>query len=528
MSASTEKRQRQAAREAGTDKKTLAEQEAAKKKAQSSRRWTLGTIGVVLLIALIIFLNSSFLYTHTTAMTVGDESYSPAEVSYVYANQYYNWVNNYGSYASIFGLNINLGLAGLKNQECPMYDDGSTWRDYFMDLAKTELTQMTALCKWADENGVALTDEEIAAIDDSIKEVDTNARTGGYASGSKYFTATYGKGVDSSVVREMALKSTLATKASNAYADSFEYTDAELEEHYQSFDGAQDKFGFSVYLVNAEKVESTDADGNTTSAVTEETTAAAKDAANDILVAYTALKTSNTDDDNYAAMLNSAVAQVAPTAEATERSNITGSNLGDYKEWLMAGSRKAGDITVVDKEDGSGSYVVVFLSRSDNHYPVAQVRHILIKAVADADGNYTDKAKEIAKTRAEEILAEYEAGDKTEDSFAELAKQYSEDTGSAENGGLYDAVYKGATVEEFDKFCFEGHKKGDTAIVYGETGTSSNGYAGYHVMYYVGEGDLYSNLLAKNDLVNTNTSAWLEEIVAALTASNGWWLRIAG
>lgn len=94
---------------------------------------------------------------------------------------------------------------------------------------------------------------------------------------------------------------------------------------------------------------------------------------------------------------------------------------------------------------------------------------------------------------------------KTEDSFAELAKDYSEDTGSAENGGLYDTVYKGATVEEFDKFCFEGHKKGDTAIVYGE----SSSYAGYHVMYYVGEGDLYSNLLAKNDLVNTTVSQWV-------------------
>ena len=190
----------------------------------------------------------------------------------------------------------------------------------------------------------------------------------------------------------------------------------------------------------------------------------------------------------------------------------------------MASGRKAGDATVVDKEDGSGSYVVVFLDRSDNHYPVAQVRHILIKAAADSDGSYTDKAKEIAKNRAEELLAEFNAGDKTEDSFAELAKDYSEDTGSAENGGLYDAVYKGATVEEFDKFCFEGHKKGDTAIVYGE----SSSYAGYHVMYYVGEGDLYSNLLAKNDLVNTTVSQWVEDQVNALTVTNGWWLRIAG
>ena len=139
-------------------------------------------------------------------------------------------------------------------------------------------------------------------------------------------------------------------------------------------------------------------------------------------------------------------------------------------------------------------------------------------------GSYTDKAKEIAKNRAEELLAEFNAGDKTEDSFAELAKDYSEDTGSAENGGLYDTVYKGATVEEFDKFCFEGHKKGDTAIVYGE----SSSYAGYHVMYYVGEGDLYSNLLAKNDLVNTTVSQWVEDQVNALTVTTGWWLRIAG
>ncbi len=43
-------------------------------------------------------------------------------------------------------------------------------------------------------------------------------------------------------------------------------------------------------------------------------------------------------------------------------------------------------------------------------------------------------------------------------------------------------VYKGATVEEFDRICFRGSQEGDTAIVYGE----SSGYAGYHVMYYVG------------------------------------------
>ena len=47
MSASTERKNRQAAREAGTDKKMLALEKEAKEKAKSKRRWTIGTVAVV-------------------------------------------------------------------------------------------------------------------------------------------------------------------------------------------------------------------------------------------------------------------------------------------------------------------------------------------------------------------------------------------------------------------------------------------------------------------------------------------------
>ena len=140
MSASTEKKNRQAAREAGTDKKTLAQQEEARKAAVSKRRWTLGTIGVILLIAAILFLNSSFLYTRTSALTIGDVNYSPAQVSYYYAQNYANFAQQYGSYASMFGLDTSGGLAGLKSQACPMMEEG-TWRDYFLDMATDKLLQ---------------------------------------------------------------------------------------------------------------------------------------------------------------------------------------------------------------------------------------------------------------------------------------------------------------------------------------------------------------------------------------------------
>ena len=81
MSASTERKNRVAAREAGTDKKMLARQEADKKAAKSRRQWTIGSILVAVLLIVILLLNTGFVYKHTTAATVGDTKYSPAELS---------------------------------------------------------------------------------------------------------------------------------------------------------------------------------------------------------------------------------------------------------------------------------------------------------------------------------------------------------------------------------------------------------------------------------------------------------------
>ena len=213
------------------------------------------------------------------------------------------------------------------------------------------------------------------------------------------------------------------------------------------------------------------------------------------------------------------------TAAPSTRSGVSGSGLSDsYSEWMLDKARAEGDVTVVADSDGSGSSVVVFLSRNDNHYPTANVRHILIKAAADADGVYTDEAKAAAKARAEEILAEYEAGDKTEESFAALAEQYSEDAGSNTNGGLYENVARGQMVSEFDAFCFAGHKSGDTAIVYGESGS----YAGYHVMYFVGEGDLYSSVIAENALRSEALNTWMSDLVAPSEPVEKYWIKLVG
>ena len=527
MSASTARKNRQAAIQAGTDKKTQAAQAEAEKQAKSKRNWTIGTIAVIVLIALTLILSSDFLYKNTTAVTIDGVKYSPAEVNYRYAEQYYAFTGQYGSYASMFGLNTANGPFALDSQPYTMGDDSiSTWRDYFLQAAYNGgmtfgMTQIQALDKYAAENGITLTDEEKADIKNDMDGLEELATSNGYTGTKHFLQANYGTGVDVKLATRAAEEATLAYKAYNSHLDSLNYTADELEEYYASLEGSRDLFNYVSYYVAAEKTaveadaenadaENADAESSETETaaeeiVTDEARAAAHATAESVMAAF-----EETSGEDYAARVNEALAAAEVDGTASESESVAGSSLNAaYKEWMMDAARHSGDITVVDAESGEGSYVVVFVSRNDNHYKTANVRHILVNAVADEDGSYSDEALETAKARAEEILAEWKSGDATEESFAALAEQYSEDGGSNTNGGLYENVAQGQMVEEFNDFLFaRGRKSGDTGIVYGSNGN----YAGYHVIYYVGEGEQYSDVIAKNALQSEAMTDWMTEI----------------
>jgi peptidyl-prolyl cis-trans isomerase D len=79
------------------------------------------------------------------------------------------------------------------------------------------------------------------------------------------------------------------------------------------------------------------------------------------------------------------------------------------------------------------------------------VRHILIKTpVPAADGKVDQKGVDAAKAKADDIEKQLKNGG----DFAALAKQYSEDPGSAQNGGLLPPITKGRTVPEFEQAAF--------------------------------------------------------------------------
>jgi peptidyl-prolyl cis-trans isomerase D len=81
----------------------------------------------------------------------------------------------------------------------------------------------------------------------------------------------------------------------------------------------------------------------------------------------------------------------------------------------------------------------------------AKVSHILIKTpLAGADGKVDEKGVAEAQKRAEDLLKQLKGGA----NFEELAKKYSEDPGSAKEGGSLGMISKGQTVPEFEKAAF--------------------------------------------------------------------------
>ena len=309
----------------------------------------------------------------------------------------------------------------------------------------------------------------------------------------------------------MAEKQSIAVAYSNDLNDSFTYSADELEAYYAENKDTYDFIKYHMYFVGTSNANFTDMSD-------EEKVTAAKDAADTIASATTA--------DEFVENVYNFVAEDSKDSyeDASATLNISqGGNISStYSEWLLSADRAEGDTTVIEAE--GGSYAIMFVSRNDNHYNTVNARHILIQAEADENGEYTDEALTAAKEALEEIYAAWQE-DPTEENFAALAQQYSEDDGSKANGGLYEEIFQDYMVEEFDAFLFdEHHMPGDTGIVYGSNGY----YAGYHLIYYVGEGDVYSDILAESGLRDSDYSAAVTALAEGYDYETGFGWRFVG
>ena len=317
----------------------------------------------------------------TVVATMGDRELTVSQLQIGYWTEFYMFMQNYGSYASYFGLDYTLPL---DTQSCMLTEEEMTWQQYFLACALESWQKYQSMALEAEEYGLEMDAEQKEALENLPADIEASAIEYGLTSGDEMIRQSYGAA---------------ATVADYADYWTLYYT------------------GEAYYNDQAEKMQ--------------------------------------------------------PTAEEVEA--YFAENEATYAE------------SEITKD--SGKYV--------------DVRHILLFPEGGTTNEetgevtYTDEEWEACRAAAQQILDQWLAGEATEESFAALANEHSDDGGSNTAGGLYEGVYVGQMVPNFEAWCFdEARQVGDSGLVQTEYG--------YHIMYFVGSDDIWF-VTAENDLLADRT-----------------------
>ena len=130
----------------------------------------------------------------------------------------------------------------------------------------------------------------------------------------------------------------------------------------------------------------------------------------------------------------------------------------------------------------------------------------------------SQEALDAAKTEIDSLLAQWEGGAKTAESFGALALEHSDDSGSASNGGLMENVYPGATFPAFNDWCMDSARQpGDTTVVE----NPQEGQQGWHLIYFDSWQPPLWKVTADTALRNDKMTDWMDSLVEGLETTRG-------
>lgn len=463
---------------------------------------TVCVLVVALFVGALFFSESSLAMRTLTAAHVGDVKVTPAEYSYYYTSSYQNY---YSTMASYFGEQY-VGIDTTKSLKRQEMSDGKTYAEYFSDQALNSLQQVIALSEAAEQAGYTLTEEEQESYDSiltSMKEAAANNNQ----SEDDYIEALCGKGFTMETYEKMLHRELMANGYRQQVEDSYEYSLEDLEAYYAEHidEFAKVDYRYQAFLTS-----------QATDDAAEVTLEDAKKQADEFLAKVT-------DEESYsAAALELAKSKQTEDSETepsdtTLRTGATKQTLesvdANLADWAFDASREAGDYELLENASGTG-YFVVYLVNTQyrDEYITRDARHILISVAEDA----SDEDRDTAKQKIEDIYQEWKDGEATEDSFAKLAEEYSNDTGSQSNGGLLSDVRQGEMVSEFDQWLYDSDRQeGDVEIV--------ESSFGYHIIYYIGENDTpYWQRSVDSAMRSEAYTEWYNELIKDYAIDTNW------
>ena len=475
------------------DRKVQKRKEEKEKEKKEERIST--TVGIVFLVALVCLVASfpirTYLATHETYVVINGEEVNKVEFDYVYNTSKNNYITQYGSYLSYFGLDTS------KDLSTQMYSETLTWKDYFEQNAVESLKQNKALMAEAKAAGFTYdTTDEYNTFKETIK----NSAASAGISEKEYVRSIYGSYATMGRIEEYVKNDMVMNAYYQKLQEDNAPSDDEVQSYYEENKATYDSVDYRLTTIEADlptepteladPVEETAAD---TTGTTDGT--AATDSTQDTAYQPSDAEIAKAMEDAKV-LADDAEQTVAKDGEAHENEKKSSVNYL-ISDWLFDDARKAGDTTVITNDNSHCYYVVAFEKRYLDETPSADVRVII--PTEDKTG--------------EEILEEWKSGAATEDSFAELCKKYTQDTSAVENGGLFEQVTKTGMTEELSNWIFDSSRQaGDTVAITVSDST--------YVLYYIGQDQPEWKINIKNTLVSDTMSQHMQDITADVTVED--------
>lgn len=444
------------------DRKMQRRQEEKEKEAR--RKKISQIIGAIVAVALVVLIASfpirAYQAANGTFITMNGEKITRVEFDYNYHNVVNDYVNQYGSYLSYFGLDVNSDFS------TQMHSEDLSWKDYFEQVTVDNMKKTKGLKLEADAAGFTFdATQEIAdfkkAVKDAAKENNTSVK--------KYIKSLYGQYASVNAIADYVEESARVNAYYEQLSDSMEATDEEVQNYYNentdSYDSVDYYVGEYVAEITAEEP-------------TEEQITAAMEIAKE-------------QADTEVAVLESRGEKQVNQRRSSVPSAI--------RDWLFDSARKANDTSVIEDTDNNTYYAVKFVDRYLDETPTADIRLITVN---------TDE------TTGQAVVDEWKEGEATEDSFAALYDTYNSDTGYQVDGGLMEGITTDNVPSEVADWALgSGRASGDVDFVETESGTC-------YVMYYVGLNDPDWKLDVKSTLLSQAQTEYMNQIAEYVTVED--------
>lgn len=429
-------------------------------------------------------------------MTVGNTDVSVG----MYNFYYQNIVKQYVQYASNGYYDIDLSKDF--STQYTTDDDGNeiSWQDRFKENTTELIKKNTIYYQKGIESGITLTDAQKEMIEtqlDNIKNAASSANLGV----NEYIAQTYGDNCGLETLRKYLEQNYISSVYYYQQQIKLRPSEDELNAYFK--ENENDYKSCSYAILEAEYDTSSDATKK--AAVDNAKAAIAKitdeDSMKALIPEFCSDLISKYISAGYFTNESDAFDAFAGAMDSTSVKSDVESNFGeDIADWMFNTDTAVGSLNYYADENARVIYIIMKTSQpaldSDSASKVYSVRHILVipesgdddssssSSSSTATKEYTEEEWAAALEKANSILDEYNKGDKTELSFAELAEKYTDDTSSTSvnmnnmyGGGIMDTQL-GQMVSDFENWAIDSSRK------YGDVEIVKSSY-GYHIMFFI-------------------------------------------